>query len=88
MTETEVLGLRAWLATIDLNLLDPVPPCDRAGQITERIQQPLTCLRCGHPGHSAYVLESLFGLAIDPRWMELCAPCDSWLRRGLDAAAR
>lgn len=88
MTDIETMDLRAWLASVNIDLLDPVPSGDRGEQITERLRRPLVCLRCGQRGCSAYVMETLFGLPIDPRWVELCAPCDSWLRRGLDAAAR
>lgn len=84
----DLAAVKAWLATINLDLLDRVPEGNRAELILERRRGQLICNHCGKWGHCAYIMDSLLGVPIEPHWLELCAPCDHWLRRGLDAAAR
>lgn len=37
------------------------------------------CLRCGNAAQCAYVAATMLG----PRWLDLCARCDHWLRESL-----
>lgn len=87
-TEIETLvALKSWLATLDPETLAPVPPGNRAEQILERTRWQLICTTCGGWGYCAYVMDSLLGRPISPRWLDLCPRCDHLLRKAMDAAA-
>ena len=85
---TPAAEVEAWAAALNPDTLDAVPQGDRGPLTNQRRAEQHRCVRCGSCAHSAYVMESLLGRPIDPRWIDLCRRCDSWLRTGADAASR
>lgn len=66
------------------SLLPPAPPealTDSRHIEHRRHDEVHTCLRCGKRAQVAYVADTQDA---GPRWLDLCAACDYWLRTGTD----
>jgi len=84
MAANDVAGM-LHLLKAEPTLLHPAPVNYTARDMEDRRHSGAhSCLRCGQSSQRAYVADTELG----PRWLDLCAECDYWLRRGLDDLER
>jgi hypothetical protein len=84
MSASEPSAVRSFLLLIKNTpeLLPAAPPSAWRGIDERRKDEVHECLRCPSSARTAYVCDTTAG----PRWLDLCWPCSSWMRAGLDEA--
>lgn len=79
MTDGDAIPL-LHLLKANPTLLPPAPDPFTGAHIEHRCHDEVNmCLRCGKRAQTAFVAHTDLG----PRWLDLCAPCNRWLRTTL-----
>ncbi|MGP4092962.1 hypothetical protein [Nonomuraea sp. KM90] len=72
------------LLAVNPTLLPPAPEHADGSHIEHRQRDEIhPCLRCGQRAMCAYIARSKTKPEAGPRWLDLCAACDHWVRTNL-----
>lgn len=74
------------LLAVEPTLLPPAPAPADGDHIEHRRRDEIhTCLRCGKRAVCAFIAVSKRRPEAGPRWLDLCAACEHWLRTSMPA---